>query len=60
MNSFETYNKMRNLLSDEEKILIDCYVEFLVDKDQYIYEDIYELAITFMRTQFTYKFDPTL
>ena len=60
MNSFETYKRMRALLSDEEKILVDCYVSYLVDTDKYVDNDIYELAILFMRTRFTFKFDCTL
>lgn len=60
MNSFETYRRMRALLSDEEKILVDCYIGYLVDTDKYVDNDIYELAITFMRTRFTLKFDYAL
>lgn len=60
MNSFETYRKMRELLSSEEKIIVDCYVEYLVDRDQYIYENIYDSAINFMRSHFTLKFDCSL
>ena len=60
MNSFETYRRMRALLSDEEKILVDCYVSYLVDTDKYVDNDIYELAILFMRTRFTLKFDCSL
>ena len=60
MNSFETYKRMRALLSDEEKILVDCYVSYLVDTDKYVDNDIYELALLFMRTRFTLKFDCSL
>lgn len=60
MNSFEVYRRMRDLLSSEEKILIDCYVNYLVDTDKYVNNDIYELAIDFMRIQFSNKFDCAL